>query len=210
MTTTDPPSLLPTRRSLLSRLKDWDNEDSWREFFNTYWRLIYGVARKAGLDEAEAQDVVQDTLASVAKEMKNFRYDKSKGSFKGWLKLITRRRVADALRKRYRAGCAHNVSADHPAVQAELAAKQDDDGQCVEDVWENEWKQRLLESAIERVKTKVSPAQFQIFELYALSHLPIGEVTRSLGVSIVAVHVANHRVKKMLKAEVKKLEAAGA
>jgi RNA polymerase sigma factor (sigma-70 family) len=209
MTTTDPLSLLPTRRSLLSRLKDWDNQDSWREFFNTYWRLIYGVARKAGLDEAEAEDVVQDTLASVAKEMKNFRYDKSKGSFKGWLKLITRRRVSDALRKRYRAGCANSVSSDHPAVQAELAGLEEDGAECVENVWEDEWKQRLLEAAIERVKNRVSPAQFQIFELYALSQLPIGAVTRSLGVSIVAVHVANHRVKKLLKAEIKLLEAAG-
>lgn len=71
------------------------------------------------------------------------------------------------------------------------------------------WRRKPVSSPPIRVKTKVSPAQFQIFELYALSRLPVKEVTRSLGVSVVAVHVANHRVKKMLKAEVKKLEAAG-
>jgi len=42
---------IPTRRSLLSRLKSWDNEDSWREFFNTYWRLLYGVALRVVVDE---------------------------------------------------------------------------------------------------------------------------------------------------------------
>ncbi len=85
MTSIDPPSLQPTRHSLLSRLRDWNNQDSWQEFFNTYWKLIYAVARKAGLDDAEAQDAVQDTILCVAKEMADFKYDRAKGTFKGWL-----------------------------------------------------------------------------------------------------------------------------
>ena len=60
----DEHKFIPTRRSLLSRLKDWDNQDSWRDFFNTYWRLIYEFAAKAGLDDADAQDVVQETVIS--------------------------------------------------------------------------------------------------------------------------------------------------
>ena len=58
---------IPTRHSLLNRLKDWRDEASWREFFETYWELIYNVARKAGLNDAEAQDVVQETVIAVAK-----------------------------------------------------------------------------------------------------------------------------------------------
>ena len=58
----DPDEFIPTRASLLSRLKDWEDQTSWREFFDTYGRLIYGVARKAGLADAEAQDAVQETL----------------------------------------------------------------------------------------------------------------------------------------------------
>jgi len=52
---------------LLSRLKDWRDDASWQEFFDTYWRLIYGVARKAGLSDAEAQDIVQETVFSVVR-----------------------------------------------------------------------------------------------------------------------------------------------
>src|SRR4051812_20079887 len=59
--------LIPTRATLLHRLKNWEDNSSWHEFFNIYWRLIYGIARKAGLREEEAQDVVQETLISVAK-----------------------------------------------------------------------------------------------------------------------------------------------
>src|ERR1044071_1926253 len=97
-----PEKVLPTRQSLLSRLRDWENQDSWREFFDTYWQLIYQVARKAGFNDAEAQDVVQETLLSVAQQMPGFKYDRTAGRFKGWLLQIARRRIADQFRKRYR------------------------------------------------------------------------------------------------------------
>src|SRR6185436_16357636 len=97
-----PDEFLPTRRTLLSRLREWDDQESWREFFNLYWKLIYGVALRAGLSVPEAQDVVQDTIISVSRQLPNFRYDSSQGSFKGWLSLITQRRITDHLRKKYR------------------------------------------------------------------------------------------------------------
>ena len=71
----DQNAFIPTRRSLLSRLKSWDNQDSWREFFDTYWRLVYNFALKAGLDDTGAQDAVQETVISVAKQMPGFKYD---------------------------------------------------------------------------------------------------------------------------------------
>src|SRR4029077_7299409 len=108
-----PQELIPTRRSLLTKLKRWDDQESWQEFFNTYWRLIYGVASQAGLTEEEAQDVVQDTLVSVARQLPNFKYDSAAGSFKSWLFLITRRRIADHLRKAYR-----QVKIAQPAPEA--------------------------------------------------------------------------------------------
>src|SRR5215472_1766187 len=93
---------LPTRSTLLSRLRDLGDDASWRAFFDTYWRLIYNVARKAGLAEADAQDVVQETVIAVARRIPEFRYDPAKGSFKQWLLLITRRRIHDHLRRLYR------------------------------------------------------------------------------------------------------------
>src|SRR5690242_16611066 len=87
-----------TRYSLLSRLHDWDDQESWKDFFDTYWRVIYSFAIKSGLSEAEAQDVVQETIISVAKGIQNFKRDQSLGSFRGWLRNLTRWRVADYLR----------------------------------------------------------------------------------------------------------------
>src|SRR5262245_61928580 len=91
-----------TRRSLLLRLKNWEDQEGWREFFDTYWKLIYGVAITAGLTDAEAQDVVQETIIAVARKMSRFKVDPGFGSFKSWLLLITRRRIADQFRKRQR------------------------------------------------------------------------------------------------------------
>src|ERR1044071_5376088 len=93
------PSLLPTRRSLLSRWKRWDDQEGWQEFFETYWKLIYTVALHAGLRESEAEEVVQDTIVSVARQMPNFKYDETRGSFKSWLFLITHPRIPSHLRQ---------------------------------------------------------------------------------------------------------------
>ena len=96
--TTPPEDLLPTRETLLLRLRDLDDDKSWREFFDTYWKLIFSVARKAGFNEAAAQDIVQETFVAISRHMPEFRYNPELGSFKGWMLQITRSRIIDASR----------------------------------------------------------------------------------------------------------------
>src|ERR1051325_6025468 len=91
---------VPTRYSLLNRLQNWDDQESWKDFFDTYWRLIYTVALKSGLTASEAQDVVQETIISVAKGIHLFELNRARGSFKSWLCNLTRWRIKDQLRKR--------------------------------------------------------------------------------------------------------------
>ena len=197
---------IPTRRTLLSRLKSWDNQDSWREFFNTYWRLIYDFAIKAGLDETHAQDAVQETIISVANQMPGFKYDPAVGSFKSWLLQITRRRIADQLRKRYRAGETHEVSFNDPVTSAFLDEMADDSAASLEAAWETEWRNHLTEAAIEKVKQRVRPEQFQMFELAILKNWPTGKVAEALGVTLTQVYMARHRVGNLLKKEIRQLE----
>src|ERR1700761_404347 len=87
-----------TRHSLVERLANWEDQRNWQEFFETYWRLIYSVARKSGLSDTEAQDDVQETVITVAKNIT--KYDRTAGSFKSWLLHTTRWRIADQFRKR--------------------------------------------------------------------------------------------------------------
>jgi RNA polymerase sigma-70 factor (ECF subfamily) len=202
----DPEKFIPTRRSLLSRLKDWDNQDSWRDFFDTYWRLIYHFARKAGLDDAQAQDVVQETIISTANQMKGFKYDPAVGTFKSWLLQITRRRVADQMRKAYRAGAVGAVSPDDPSVAAKLAELPDASSGALEAIWEEEWRTHLADAALEKIKRRVRPAQFQMFEFAVLKRWPATKVAKALGVTLTQVYMARHRVGKLVKSELRNLE----
>src|ERR1700739_5078541 len=92
--------LATTRKSLVDRLVNWDDQRKWQEFFDTYWKLIYSAARKSGLTDAEAQEVVQETIITVAKNVGKLKYDPAVGSFKGWLLQITRWRIVYQFRKR--------------------------------------------------------------------------------------------------------------
>ena len=74
-----------TRKSLIARLENWEDQRTWDEFYRTYWRLIYSVALKAGLREDEAWDVVQETILSIAKQSRKNIYKPEQGSFKLWL-----------------------------------------------------------------------------------------------------------------------------
>lgn len=196
---------LPTRRSLLSRLRSWDDHDSWRDFFDTYWRLIFDVARKAGLDEAAAQDVVQDTILSVSKEMPGFRYDRARGSFKAWLRQLTRRRIADQWRKYYRRNGPIGGNADDPDGTGEIGALATATDNSWEALWDAEWTEHVMRTALERVRREVTALQYQMFELYGVRGLPVGTVATALGTSKMQVYLAKHRVGALLRKELERV-----
>jgi RNA polymerase sigma-70 factor (ECF subfamily) len=205
---------IPTRRTLLSRLKRWDDQGSWREFFDTYWKFLYCVAVKSGLSDADARDVVQETVVAVAKGLRDGRFKAAEGSsFKAWLQMIVRRRVADNLRRRRLPMADVGPTADDTARTplAERVAAPNDDP--VGEVWEEEWAKNLADAAIERVKQRVSAKQFQMFDLYVLKEWPVSEVARSVNANVAQVYLAKHRVTSLIKQETvklrKRMEAKG-
>src|SRR5213083_2837939 len=157
--------LIPTRHSLLNRLKDWGDQTSWQDFFDTYWRLIYNVAVKAGLSDTEAQEVVQETVIAVANKIAEFKADPARGSFSAWLLHTTRWRIADQFRKR-QAEAERNKAGDTPALHGEdtgltdaVNRVPDPAGVRLEVVWNEEWEKNLMAAALEQVKLQVSPRQ---------------------------------------------------
>ena len=197
---------LPTRWSLLSRLKDWDDQQSWREFFDAYWKLIYSTALKAGLTHAEAQEVVQETVIAVAKKMGEFKTDPSKGSFKSWLLNVTRWRITDQLRKRARHDQRAQVPAEHSTARTSTIDRVPDPAALNLDAeWEAEWEKNLVQIALERVKGRVKPEQFQMFDLLVRQEWPALKIARRLQVNLAQVYYAKFRVTSLIKGEVKKL-----
>jgi RNA polymerase sigma factor (sigma-70 family) len=197
--------LIATRRSLVDRLANWDDQRRWQEFFDTYWKLIYSAARKSGLPDAEAQEVVQETIITVAKNIDRLKYDPAIGSFKGWLLQITRWRIADQFRKREPEG-AKRPHLQDDRFTATLDRVPDSRIVNLDAIWEAEWKDNLLEAAIARVKRKVDPRQFQIFDCYVRKEWPAQKVAERLRVNVGQVYLARHRVAALLKKEIKTLE----
>jgi RNA polymerase sigma factor (sigma-70 family) len=201
-----PEDFIPTRYSLLSRLQDWDDQDSWKNFFDTYWRLIYSIALKSGLTDAEAQDVVQETIICVAKDIQKFKRDRKFGSFKGWLRNLTRWRIADQLRKREPNALGENVSPDENTSLPKLAEIPDPVGDSLENIWDEEWQANLMEAALERVKRRVKEEHYQIFDLNVIRQWPANKVAKTLEVGIAQVYLAKHRILALIKKEVRALE----
>src|SRR5437867_12132469 len=199
---------IPTRASLLSRLKNWDDQESWKEFFETYWKMLYSVARRSGLSEAEAQDVVQEMIIAVAKKMPSFHYDPAIGSFKSWLMLIIRRRLIDHHRKRGRHP-QHRDRSDLAKTTSGTGTMEqipDPDGDQINRIYEEEWQQHIFQAALERVRQAVDYEEFQVFDCYALKGWPAEQVAATLNVTMSAVYNAKYRLTKLIKEQARLLE----
>jgi RNA polymerase sigma-70 factor (ECF subfamily) len=198
--------LIQTRATLIQRLKNWQDQASWQDFFDTYWRLIYGVARKSGMTDAEAQDVVQETMLAVAKHMPDFTYNPAIGSFKAWLLNMTRWRILDQFRRRHRGGTVETKKRDSETQTSFIDQIADPASQEFNQVWEREWQQNLLDAALDRVKRRVDPQKYHIFDSCVRKGWPPEKVAERFGVSMNQVYLAKHRITEALKSEVERLE----
>lgn len=197
---------IPTRQSLLARMKSWDDQVSWQDFFNTYWRLIYGVAVQSGLTTTEAEEVLQETVLSVAKKMGDFKNDPAFGSFKSWLLLITRRRIADQFRKRPRLFASLTPRSDDTTGTDAMERVPDPASLNLDAVWERQWEKNLLEVAMENVKRQTSPKQYLLFHQLVVKDWPASKVAGKYGVNLAQVYMAKYRISGLIKKEVKNLK----
>lgn len=196
--------LIPTRWSLIQRLKTWDDQESWKDFFETYWRLIYGVAVKSGLTNSEAEDVVQETIISVSKKIGDFKADPAAGSFKAWLMNLTRWRIVDQVRKR-------TPEVPYPKHQqterTPLTAQQPDpSGLELERIWEEEWNSNLIKAALEKVQAQANARHYQVFYLHVIQEFSPEKVATITGVSADQVYVIKHRFLPLFRAAIEQVE----
>ncbi len=204
---TDPDKFIPTRTTLLSRLRDLDDQESWREFFELYWRLIYSTALKAGLTESEAHDVVQETVITVARNMPEFHYQPTRGKFKGWLLQVTRHRIVDQLRKRPPLGVTLQSTDSNDTTSTPLVERiADPTSLNWEAAWEQEWEQNLVDAAIDRIRDRVRAGQYQLFDFHVLKHWPAPKVARKFGVGLGKVYFAKYKIQRLVQKEIQRLE----
>tara|TARA_A100001037_G_C15068973_1_gene598468 strand:- start:260 stop:856 length:597 start_codon:yes stop_codon:yes gene_type:complete len=190
--------LMATRSSLIRQLKELGNEKAWREFFELYWPLLFNAALRTGFKEQDAEDLVLETVAVVAKRIDEFEYEKKKGRFKSWLLTILKHRIGDLIRKRRR-----RPVADAGAVLEDLP---DPRGPELEEKWDQEFRAHLIGMALGRVKQMVSPDQYQMFYLYTIEGQSAAEVAAFTGTTRNAVYMAARRARKIFDEELKCLK----
>ncbi len=204
----DTDELIPTRATLLHRLKDHQDNASWQLFIDTYKNLIHGVATKAGLSATEAEEVVQETVISVSKHMPSFKYDQSIGSFKGWLLNLARWRIADQVRKR----SPHLAEQPAPETSTDSVvdvrgAESPVDPVCpaFEAMWDAEWEKYVMDLVRKKVKRQLDPQKYQIYDFYVNKQWPPEKIAATFGIPISQVYLAKHRVIELIAEEVKLL-----
>jgi RNA polymerase sigma-70 factor (ECF subfamily) len=198
---------IPIRPSLLDRVKDPGNQGAWREFYETYDRLITRLAMKAGLREDEAKEVVQEVFISVSRNIGDFVYDPAKCSFKHWLSQMVRWRITDQFKKRL----PFNTIGQEDPVFEELPgpySAADATASEFEALWEAEWKRQQIEIASTRVGKLVSYKQYQIFCLHVLEGIPVNQVIQRLKVTRAQVYLAKFRVGSLFREQIRSLEKA--
>jgi RNA polymerase sigma-70 factor (ECF subfamily) len=198
---------IPTRASLLERLRNWEDQQSWDEFRALYSGLIRRTARRAGLTEAEAQDIEQETLLRVAKNIHAF--DPAGGNFKGWLLNQVRWRVATHFRnRRGEEKLRHHSSREGESDQTATEERVPDPAN-LDEIWEDEWQKTLLERAVAQLCRRCNPKHAQILDLCVLRGKSAPEVARALEISVMTVYLVKTRLGRELKREVDRLRQSG-
>lgn len=188
-----------TRASLLIRLRDHADHGAWREFVDVYGPVIYGFARKRGLQDADAADLMQDVLRSVTNAIGRLDYDPRQGSFRGWLFTITRNKVFNLLSSRRGKARGSGDSGTLAQLHAEP-----DQTPGLDAVWEADYQRQIAALALQSIEAEFQPKTWTAFWRTAVNGEPAGDVGRELSMSPGAVYVAKSRVLARLKDEVQR------
>src|SRR6516162_4084704 len=191
-----------TRRSLVLRLRNLNDEAAWAEFVQIYEPLIYRLARGKGLQDADAQDLCQEVFRGVAGAIDRWDPDPAKGSFRGWLFRIARNLLVNFLARQPRGG----RGSGRTSVQELLEAQPANDSQAEAD-FVAEFKRRAFRWAAERVKDEFTESTWRAFWRTGVDGQPVALVAKELGMSPGAIYVARSRVLARLRERVQELTA---
>jgi RNA polymerase sigma-70 factor (ECF subfamily) len=170
-----------TSETLLHGLRDPRNDTVWTSFTERYRPVVVGIARRAGLTAADAEDVAQQTLLAFAGAYREGKFDPRRGRLRHWLCGIARTTTRNWARQQRRPLAA--LDPEEPA-----------DGDRFAELWEEEWREAVLRQCLGEVRREVHETTFRAFVEFALEGRPAGEVARELGISENAVFGAKRRV----------------
>ncbi|HEY1065523.1 MAG TPA: sigma-70 family RNA polymerase sigma factor [Pirellulales bacterium] len=187
-----------TRASLLLRIRNPQDGESWVEFTELYAPVVFRAAKRRRLQDADAADLTQDVLLAVARTADRLHYDPSKGSFRGWLYRVTQNKLNDHCERQKRLPASREP--------AELAASFSDDASDEEAWWDREYQERLFRWAADRVRPHCEPTTWSAFWRTSVEGQSPAEAAAALGLSIGTVYAAKSRVLARIRKEIQTAE----
>lgn len=186
---------LTTSVTLLQRLQQGGDEAAWRRFYGFYAPLIIGFCLRRGCTRAMADDILQETMVDLMRQMPAFTYDPQRGRFRSFVLKIAHRRAIKAWCREGR-----YISVDTGSKSDWVASLADSQAKPPLPDWDALFGRRLLQEGLSRVRERVSTQVFRSFELTAIQGRPVGEVMAELGVETAnAVYQHRNRVMRYLE-----------
>jgi RNA polymerase sigma-70 factor (ECF subfamily) len=188
-----------TSASLLQRLQAQPDGPSWQQLVELYQPLLYAWLRRHALQTSDADDIVQDVLATLVRELPQFHYDSSRGCFRGWLRTILVNRLRGFWRKRQNQALAGNSDV------AELLDQLEDPHSDLSRRFDVEHDRFIAGRLLERLQPDFEEKTWQAFQRVVFEGKPPRTVAAELGVTVNAVFVAKSRVLQRLRQEMRGL-----
>lgn len=183
---------LSTHQSLLQRLAAGGDSGAWLEFTTRYRDLLVGFARRRGLQQADTDDLLQDLWLQLSRQLPEFRYDRDRGRFRGFLKTIAMRAIGKRLRRRDLAPLVADV-AETDLAETDVADV------AAEDAWEAEWRQHHLRSAMACIQREFRATDVRAFQELTQRQRAPAELAAELGVSPAAIYQIKSRILARLR-----------
>lgn len=202
---------IATQRSLLARLKTEPSEADWERFYNKYSAVIVSFARRQGLDDDSALDVLQETMMVMMRKLPAFEYDPERGRFRNWLLTVVVNKARNAVRRAH-ADRMLSLDADtHGEDASPLLDKLASDGATADAQLDAGWRQSLLEEALHRLLTdsRTQADTIAVFRAVALEGQPAAEVAAEHDMKENAVYQIKNRLLTRLQAMVAEMEKGG-
>ncbi len=190
-----------TQPSLLVRICDVQDSQAWSQFVEVYAPLVYGFARKHGLQDADAADLTQDVLRAVAAAASRLAYDPARGSFRAWLFTVVRNKLRNFLASQARQCLGSGDSSAQDLLEAQPARA---DAEAA--LWDQEYEQRLFTWAAEQVRGGFHDSTWQAFWQTAVEGRSSKAVAEVLGMTVGAVYIAKSRVLAKLRERIQQLQ----
>jgi len=193
-----------TRYSLLNRVRDPKDQESWKEFMSYYEHYIYYILRRFKVPPSDTEELCQDIMVKLWKALPGFAYDKNRGKFRQWLSTVIRSEIRKYVRKNERRKELLENNNEYILNQLYDSDPESENTE-IDKVIDEEWKHYIMEIAWEHIAHCFNETAQNVF-LMSIEGCPPEEIAERCGIKKDSIRVYKQRIKDSLRDEMERLD----